>query len=68
VTPYQIAALIFAAGVFYAGVRSLRSDVNGLGRKVRGEQAKRIAIIKAMILSAPDAETRKRATDLLDGV
>lgn len=33
-----IIGLIFQAGMLYAVIRSMRSDLNGVGRKVRGIQ------------------------------
>jgi hypothetical protein len=55
-----IAGPIFSAGIFYAGVQSLRKDLNGLGKKMRDQELRRLDQVKVMIWESRDHDSAKR--------
>jgi hypothetical protein len=59
---FQIAGLVFLAGVFYAGVTRLRHDLNGIGRKLRETDARRqkefLLTVALLIETSPPDHTK----------
>jgi uncharacterized membrane protein len=63
------AQLCFFAGGAWMIVKNIRKDVNGLGKAFRdsvklAEQRHRVVVV-ALIKSAPDADAKDRAAELL---
>jgi hypothetical protein len=60
---------IFAAGKFMSTIRAelsqVRSDMNGIGRKVRDTQKQNHKIALVILASTDDREERFRLVDLL---
>ena len=66
----EIGGLVFQAGMFYAAVRYLRRDVNGLGKKQRDTEAredKRYRHIAAAVILSADKKHRAIIIQLLLG-